>query len=312
LFGFKKARVFVPFELYDLSFGIPLMLFLMSFWCVSFLKPKESNIVHPPKESTKKKQRSSTMVDSLVHFIGCVNLVVFYVSDFFFAYVLHQLKQDHPSIDECTPGDADDEIDTINVVSSLHEAVQRVAEGSSLGVASSIGHAMDGSDDRSKLIHKLVIVASFAAPVFSLLQIMGPNAMRWSMFDVPSWLGYLSTIPGLGVCMFYASRALRVSNFEDVSKTQWLSMMWFRLDMMCVMGVVILLGWGDWLVAACLFVVALYLAHRLLMTERKLSSELKRSQLIREEINLETLQPSASSAAVGGGVRSQGYDAIRR
>ncbi|CUG89900.1 transmembrane protein, putative [Bodo saltans] len=264
------------------------------------------------------------MVDGVVRFVGCVNLVAFFISDFYFAYVLHQLKQDHPSIDECSPGGNDDEeMDAMAVMSTLQKTVQDLAAGTSLGVAASIGRRMEEGDrsnydslspakERSKLIHKFVIIASFAAPIFGFLQIMAPIAMSWSMFEVPTWLGYLSVIPGLGVCMFYASRALRVANFEDVSKSQWLAMMWFRLDMMCVMGVVMLLGWGDWLLALCLFVVALYLAHRLLVTERRLSAELKNTQLIREEINLETLKPTASSLSGGVESANKGYDAIRR
>jgi hypothetical protein len=259
------------------------------------------------------------MTDGIIRFVGCVNLVAFFISDFYFAYVLHQLKQDHPSIDACSPGDDEVEMDAMAVMSTLQKTVQNLAEGTSLGVAASLGQRMEEggtynevseAKERSKLIHKFVIVASFAAPIFGCLQIVAPIAMSWSMFEVPTWLGYLSVIPGLGVCMFYASRALRVANFEDVSKSQWLSMMWFRLDMMCVMGVVMLLGWGDWLLAICLFIVALYLAHRLLVTERRLSAELKHSQLIREEINLETLRPSTTAAAAEG--VNKGYDAIRR
>jgi hypothetical protein len=79
--------------------------------------------------------------------------------------------------------------------------------------------------------------------------------------------------------------------------------------MMCLMATVMLLGWGDWLVAACLFAVALYLAHRLLVTEKKLSAEMKSSQLIREEINLETLGPRGMSSDADG---RKGYDALRK
>lgn len=253
--------------------------------------------------------------DFIVRFVGCINLTIFFAADFFFAYVLHRLKQDHPAIDECAPQDGDD-IDTVTIISSALNEFGGVSDGSdrratpkrSTSSGGPAAAALNAATDRALLIHRIVIAASFCAPFFSFLQIIAPRALEWSMFNVPSWLGYLSIIPGLGVALFYASRAIRVSSFHEVSKSQWLSMMWFRLDTMCVMAVVMLLGWGDWLVALCLLAVALYLAHRLLVTEKRLASATKGTQLLREELDLERLvvEPNGS-----GGDDRRGYSAVR-
>jgi hypothetical protein len=107
--------------------------------------------------------------------------------------------------------------------------------------------------------------------------------------------------------MFYASRATRVSHFEEVSKAQWLSMMWFRLDIICVMATVFLLGWGDWLVAGCLYAVALYLAHRLMITEKRLVTVTSKTQLVRDEFSARV--EVQKEAAVGGPASGYGSNA---
>ena len=264
-----------------------------------------------PVEQPKKvefKHSVPMAADFIVRFVGCLNLTIFFVADFLFAYVLHRLKQDHPSIDECAPQDGDD-IDTVTIITSAINELDHLNQSTGAGAkrTTTSGGTTTAATDRGLLIHRIVIAASFCAPFFSFLQIIVPHALEWSMFNVPSWLGYLSIIPGLGVALFYASRAIRVSSFHEVSKSQWLSMMWFRLDTMCVMAVVMLLGWGDWLVALCLLAVALYLAHRLLVTEKRLASATKGTQLLREEMDLERLvvEPNGTSD------ERRGYSAVR-
>lgn len=263
------------------------------------------------------------MSDPVVRFLGCLNLAVFFTSDFFFAYVLHQLKRDHPSIDDCAPDQGTREVDTIAILSFMNNPTN--SDGAGRGGGGGAGGGGMGSrrgdidndmelgasragKGREDIIHKLVIVASFCAPIFSFLQVVAPGSLTWSLFAVPSWLGYMCMVPGLGVAMLYASRATRVYNFSEVSKAQWLSMMWFRLDMMCVMSTIFLLGWGDWLVSMCLYAVALYLAHRLMVTEKKLVHVSSVTQLVRDDINVRTdLAPTAASSSSPS---LKGYDSI--
>lgn len=260
------------------------------------------------------------MTDAVVRFVGCVDMIVFFVADFFFAYLLHNLKKDHPVIDDCAPDNGSHDVDTIAVLSFMNNPTAAMgmggggeeAEGGAYAGRSSLSSGQQQhQQSRGDIIHKLVIVASFSAPVFAFLQVVSPTTLAWSQFTVPVWLGYLTMVPGLGVVMFYASRATRVSGFHDVSKAQWLSMMWFRLDITCVMATVFLLGWGDWLVAACLYAVAMYLAHRLMVTEKRLVTVTSRTQLVRDEFaEREDLRPAmggAASAEQGKGGSSPSY-----
>jgi hypothetical protein len=274
------------------------------------------------------------MSDAVVRFVGCVDMIIFFAADFFFAYVLHRLKQDHPAIDDCAPDSGLRDVDTIAVLSFMNNptlstagdgspyagrtAATAAQNGSAdLSASSSLFPGAAAAVDRENLIHKLVMAASFSAPIFSFLQVVSPSSLAWSQFAVPLWLGYLTMVPGLGIAMFYASRATRVSHFHEVSKAQWLSMMWFRLDIICVMATIFLLGWGDWLVAGCLYAVALYLAHRLMITEKRLVTVTSRTQLMREEISsggggseAMTGGGGANSAASAASPSLKGYDSI--
>ena len=247
------------------------------------------------------------MSDGVIRFVGCVDMIVFFVSDFFFAYILHQLKKDHPVIDDCAPDQGTRDVDTIAVLSFMNNPTAAMS-----GLAGGAQHDDDergqekSTQSREDVIHKLVIVASFSAPIFSFLQVVSPTTLAWSQFAVPTWLGYLTMVPGLGVVMFYASRATRVAHFEEVSKAQWLSMMWFRLDIICVMATIFLLGWGDWLVAGCLYAVALYLAHRLMITERRLVSVTSKTQLVRDEFTTR-VDVHPTSTTYGGSSGSDGH-----
>ena len=262
----------------------------------------------------RSKERSEVaMSDGVVRFVGCIDMIVFFVSDFFFAYVLHQLKKDHPVIDDCAPDQGTREVDTIAVLSFMNNPTGATRGGDDDDLDSGRGGGRSGGassiQSREDVIHKLVVVASFSAPIFSFLQVVSPTTLAWSQFAVPVWLGYLTMVPGLGVVMFYASRATRVSHFEEVSKAQWLSMMWFRLDIICVMATIFLLGWGDWLVAACLYAVALYLAHRLMITEKKLVSVTSKTQLVRDEFSAR-VDVDAGRAADSSPPSMKGYDSI--
>eukprot|EP00658_Telonema_sp_P-2_P078224 TRINITY_DN7276_c0_g1_i4.p1 TRINITY_DN7276_c0_g1~~TRINITY_DN7276_c0_g1_i4.p1 ORF type:complete len:266 (-),score=52.52 TRINITY_DN7276_c0_g1_i4:375-1172(-) len=158
------------------------------------------------------------------------------------------------------------------------------------------GH--DHSHTKQQLIHLAVIVASFGIPIFGLLQVFFPNSfMSWSMFDVPNWIGILTMVPALMIVIVYCARAVRVSSFSSVTKTQWLSMTWFRLDVTCLMAALFLVGWGDWFLALLWGIVAGYLAYCLLATERTLQSMVSNTQLMRDE---------AGGNHPGGGITAGG------
>lgn len=264
------------------------------------------------------------MSDTVVRFVGCIDMIIFFVADFFFAYVLHRLKQDHPAIDDCAPDRGTRDVDTIAVLSFMNNPTlsTAAAEGSAYAGRATTTEAagftsssvVTMNNNREDIIHKLVMAASFSAPIFSFLQVVSPSSLAWSQFAVPLWLGYLTMVPGLGIAMFYASRATRVSHFQEVSKAQWLSMMWFRLDIICVMSTIFLLGWGDWLVALCLYAVALYLAHRLMITEKRLVTATSRTQLMRDHDIVSSREEAggygAGCAPTSAAPSLKGYDSI--
>lgn len=139
--------------------------------------------------------------------------------------------------------------------------------------------------NRSQTIHLIVITAAIVAPIVNFLQIVSPLSMSWSMVHVPTWLAYLCTLPGLGLCFLYAARASRVVQYQEVSKAQWLSLMWFRLDVICCFAIFILFGTGNWSVGACLLGVDIYLCRRLLRTEKNLSRLVRATQLLPNEFD---------------------------
>lgn len=329
-----------------------------------------------------------------VWFLGCVNLLAFFVADLYFAFVLSQLKRDHPSIDECAPpvpdtfggGDAaashsaamggemtDDDArfggragyghmpsegeaeemrgarhsastrhssssaavparaalfqstpnDPISLVIDAarnkengeiaalfgglnpRELVRSRSQGvyndldarergdhfggvgglrSGGGGTFGFGPAADSvTQQRQRLVHIIVITASFAAPFFSLLQVLAPSLMGWSTFHVPSVVGFLVSVPTFALVGLYGSRATRVGSFAVVSRAQWLSLAWFRLDCVAMMALLLLIGWGDWLVSLCLLTVGAYMAFRLLETERRLAEAMQDTQLLRAQ-----------------------------
>lgn len=222
------------------------------------------------------------VMDGIVYGVGCMEFIMFFASDFYIAYTLNQLKQQHPAIDDCAPDDeAVVEMDAEPGVSNAHLASSAYSAASIVAAAVTATPMTSGSR-----LHSAVVMLSVAAPFFCFLQIISPDSMSWSLWSVPVWLSYVTIIPGLGLSIFYALRAARVSQIGDtVTKSSWLSVMWFRLDVVCAMATVMLLGWGDWLVAACLYAMDLYLAQRLLSTERRLVKATRSTQLLSDDLD---------------------------
>ena len=270
------------------------------------------------------------MVGGVVQFLGSVNLLAYLAADLYFAFVLSRLKADHPDIDEASErsqqephrgyghveegGDfrvdssSNANSDPITLVLRAARDGHEPITGEFSGLFSSIRGKFTGRssfDDRpsqtkKQLVHLAVIVASFGIPVFGLLQVFFPNSlMSWSMFHVPSWLGLLAMVPALMVVVVYCARAARISSFAAVTKTEWLSMTWFRLDVTCLMAVFFLIGWGDWFLAVLWGIVAGYLAYCLLATERTLQGMMANTQLMRDETDVRN-QPGGGVTAGGG------------
>ena len=218
-------------------------------------------------------------MDGVIFSVGCIEFVTFFVADYYIAYTLNKLKEQHPAIDACAP--EDDEPATVDADGS------GAAQSNAYSAASMIATSVTGTPiANGSRVHALVVGLAVAAPFFLFLQIVAPSSVAWTMWNVPSALSYLVIIPGLGLAIFYALRAMRVAEIGDeVTKSSWMAVMWFRLDVICAMATVMLLGWGDWLVAACLYGVDLYLAQRLLATERRLVRATRSTQLLREDLD---------------------------
>ncbi|CCW65445.1 unnamed protein product [Phytomonas sp. EM1] len=96
----------------------------------------------------------------------------------------------------------------------------------------------------------------------------------------------------------------------EVSKTRWISMMWFRLDFMFIMSVVALFGAGAWLVALCLCSVAVYSVHRLIKMEKHLNKVQRDTQLVRGEVDVSrVLKPGTEESKRATGIH-EGYNAL--
>lgn len=219
------------------------------------------------------------MTEGIVRLFGCIEFTVFFAADFFIAFTLNELKARHPAIDEAAPPDDD-------AVPELVAGVGAESGSHAYSAASRFAAAMTGTPLSGSRVHTAVIAMSVLAPFLCFLQMVAPDGMAWSMWTVPVWLGYLTIVPGLGLALFYALRAQRVAQLaelDDVTKSMWLSVMWFRLDVVCAMATVMLLGWGSWAVAGCLYAMDVYLAQRLLATERRLVRATRGSQLLPDD-----------------------------
>jgi hypothetical protein len=234
-------------------------------------------------------------MDGVVYAVGCLAYLIFFAADFFTAFTLNALKQDHPSIDALAAGTEDATGDDADPDELLHTrddssapsspAVAYATTFARTVLGTSFSFRRSATQTRRRRVHLVVLAAAFGAPFFAALQIVAPSAMGWSMFGVPTWLSFLTIVPALCCALMYALRAARLGQLGAVTKSQWLAAMWFRLDVVCVMAVAMLMAWGDWLVALCLFGVDLYLAQRLLATERRLVATSEGSTLLQDEVD---------------------------
>lgn len=266
------------------------------------------------------------MGDSLALFLGTAELLCFFVFDFILARTLNTFKQDHPELEECAPEDVPD-VDPVAVMGSLRQTVVEMydnqqrwpggnAEGGPVNDAINpevVTPPQPFPCSRKNVLHSAVVVCGLVAPIVTVLQVLLPGLFGWCRFDVPAWLQYVGVIPGLAAVLVVATRTLRVASLSEISRQQWMLLMWFRLDFMCITSAVAFLGAGSWLVAACMLIVALYLAHRVMRIENRLKYLTHETQLVRGEVDLQHVYPPGSEQARQALASSdvQGYSALR-
>ncbi|KAG5471836.1 hypothetical protein LSCM4_03394 [Leishmania orientalis] len=270
------------------------------------------------------------MSDSLPSALCFLDLIVFFVADFFYAKKLNEQKNAHPELDDCAPSTSPD-LDTIAVLDSLtttavdlyhHErerftgvaAPANSREYTAVGENGMIGQpaaGLDLGDPAGKtVLHAMVVVCSIAAPMLTLLLFLVPSLVGWTRFSVHSSVSYLAAIPGMAATGFYAMRSYELTQVFEVTKTEWISMMWLRLDAMFVMSAVAFFGVGAWVVTVCMVTMAMYLAHRLMKMEKHLNRVQRHTQLVRDEVDVtRVFVPGTEESKRASGV-NDGYSAL--
>lgn len=270
------------------------------------------------------------MSDGLATALCFLSLIVFFVADFFYARKLNEQKNAHPELDDCAPNESPD-LDTIAVLDSLtatavdlyhHERerftgvpapanTREYAAVGEDGVRGPAAPAMDlGERTGTTAMHTIVVVCSVAAPVLTLLLVLMPSAFGWTRFSVHASIAYLAAFPGLAAAGFYAMRSYELAQVYDVTKTEWIAMMWFRLDIVFVMAAVAFFGVGAWLVAGCMVAMAMYLAHRVMKMEKQLNRVQRHTQLVRGEVDTtRVFVPGTEESKKAAGI-SDGYTVL--
>lgn len=269
------------------------------------------------------------MADGLPTALCFLELIIFFGFDFLYARKLNEQKNAHPELDDCAPTESPD-LDTMAVLDSLtntavdlyqHERERFTgvpAPANPSEYASIDEHGSAAAADRpnvfdnggKNMMHTLVVVCGVVAPMLTLLLILMPSAFGWTRFSVPSFVAYLAAVPGLAATGLYAMRSHELTQVFDVTKTEWIAMMWFRLDFMFIMAAVAFCGLGAWVITGCLLVVAMYLAHRVMKMEKQLNRVQRHTQLVRGEVDVErVLVPGSSESKKAAGI-SEGYSAL--
>ncbi|CCW69638.1 unnamed protein product [Phytomonas sp. Hart1] len=270
-------------------------------------------------------------------FLGLVELLVFLIFDFIYAHALSSHKNNHPELEECAPQDSPD-LDTLKVLDSLAAEVVEIYKYQRHRLTGSNTHYSYVENDYVTLevnprnppadglssdglfapsprrpvsaLHATVVLCGIAAPIFTLLTLLFPSAFSWAFFVFPTWLSYVFVAPGLGATALYVARVLMLLELVEVSKTQWISMMWFRLDFMFIMSTVAFLGVGAWLVAICILSVSIYSVHRLIKMEKHLNQVQRDTQLVRGEVDVSrVLKPGTAESKKATGI-IDGYSAL--
>lgn len=222
--------------------------------------------------------------------ISCIELTAFYIFDFIFAQALNRYKRDFPELDDCAPEGTPD-IDSSGFVRVVANGAMNMYQGGDGGVENHGREELGVSAEPLSLaaaaganpVHTVVVVASVLGPLCSVLMTLLPHSASWMAQERPTWLRDIFVALGLALDVLFIARTLSVMRFSEVTKTLWLSLMWFRLDFMLLMAVVALVGFGSIVVGLCLLAVGLYLAQRVMQLEKRLASLQLETQLLRED-----------------------------
>ncbi|EPY29396.1 hypothetical protein STCU_00990 [Strigomonas culicis] len=255
--------------------------------------------------------------------VGLLSLLVYFVADLYYARYLSSQRDAHPELEECAPTESP-EVDTtaafenltVTAVNFLQEGRQRLAGQDGAGARETYASAeaapsvLGASSFRANPIHTTVVLCSVLAPVLALLTLVASGLLGWTLWTVPTALSLLVTLSGIAAAGLYAVRSFNLSQAADMSKTQWISMMWFRVDFIFVMAAVALLGPGAWLIAFCMFGSGAYMAHRLMKIERHFGSVQRQTQLMRGEVDLSRVHVPGSKESKQAMGLDDGYSAL--
>ncbi|CCD14018.1 unnamed protein product [Trypanosoma congolense IL3000] len=270
------------------------------------------------------------MSNSFAFWVTTIALIAFYVADFLLARLLNSLKDDHPELDECSPEETPD-LDPLTVINSLQKTAEEMVDyqrrrfrtGEAGGFAADSTATVDVGDippmsapsshRKSNVMHTIVVLCGIAGPFVVVFEALLPSVFGWCRFDFPVFVEYIGAFAGLASATVYAGRVSHCSSYRDVTRSQWLELMWFRLDFMCLTSIAAFLGTGSWFVTVCLLAVGFYLAYRVMRIEKRVRALQLETQLVRGEVDVERVYvPGTAEAAQALGTAGrQGYDALK-
>lgn len=282
---------------------------------------------------------------TFAYFFSCLELTVFYVFDLYFVQALNRYKREYPELDDCAPQSLPD-VDGNEITRAAFVAAQgaanvlntrndtqlcsgdnpnsRDAENPQNYVKMGEGRSGSSADSVPSLfsskaaffarpLHAFVVIASMVGPICAFLMTLFPHFTLWMSQDRAGWLRDIAVMIGLAIDILFIARIRYVQNFAEVSKSMWVSLMWFRLDFMLLMAINAIVGFGAILVGMCMLVVDLYLIYRLMKVEKALESEQLETQLLRDDAMTQVndvLVPGSVESRKIAGVDS-GYTALQ-
>ncbi|CCW72009.1 unnamed protein product [Phytomonas sp. Hart1] len=245
------------------------------------------------------------MAPTLPSFWGLVEVLTFLTFDFIYARSLSRHKNNHPELEECAPSNSPD-LDPVGVLDGLTKAAEKPPDHLTGGGVFTLSFTRDQAPSEVLVregrigkgffgvLHAMVVLCGISAPILTLLTLLFPFTFSWTLFSFPVWVSYLVVTPGLGATALYVTRVIMLLELVEVTKTQWISMMWFRLDFIFIMSVVAFIGAGAWLITLCMISVAIYSVYRIIKIEKHLNQLHRDTQLMRGEVDVDTINKSGT------------------
>lgn len=261
--------------------------------------------------------------------LGYLELVAFYVCDFVLAQALLRFKKEYPELDDCSPEESPDpyrlsehwmQQATHAAADMYNNSISDSYRGAHVSGDARNGDAGMSERDRlyggagrpplvsQRVAHFAVVVASVFGPLAAALMLFMPHSFQWMTHQRPAWIRDVFVAVGLALDAILIARTAAIVKLPEVSKDYWLSLMWFRLDFMLLVGAVALFGFGAVFVGPCLLCVGGYLAYRMVRLEKRLSSLQSETQLLPEEVMDATrvLVPGSEESKKASGL-GEGY-----